>query len=109
AQPGDIVLFNDHRAFTHLIYRISGTDGPLHAGLVFRRQDSSMAILEAGTNAVMKVFVFELEPRLHEFDGTIVVRRLKKPMTEEQSDQLRDFALAQEGKPYAVGRVLLQL
>jgi hypothetical protein len=37
------------------------------------------------------------------------VRRLHKPLSAEQSAHLRDFALAQEGKPYALGRLLLQL
>ena len=109
ARPGDVVLFNDHSSFTHMVYRFRHTGGPLHAAIVFRKEDGSMGILEAGTNAVMKVFVFDLETRLHGFNGTVVVRRLHKPLTDEQSAKLRDFALAQEGKPYAIGRVILQL
>jgi hypothetical protein len=109
AQPGDILLFDDHSWLTHHVYRFRSTGGPLHAGVVFRKADGSLAILEAGTNAVMKVFVFDLEPRLHSFDGTILVRRLRKPLDEKQADKLREFALAQEGKPYALGRIVLQL
>ena len=55
----------------------------------------------------MKVFIFDLEPRFHKFDGTILVRRVRRPLTEEQSRHLTDFALAQEGKPYAIGRLIV--
>jgi len=107
--PGDIVLFDDHNAWTARIYRTIGSGGPLHAGIVFERPDGSLAILEAGTNAVMKVFIFDLEPRLKDFNGTILVRHLRKPLTAEQSKQLAEFTQAQEGKPYAIGRLLLQV
>lgn len=106
-QAGDIVLFDDHSALTAKIYSCCGTSGPLHAGVVFRKADGKFATLEAGTNAVMKVFIFDLEPRLHGFDGTILVRRLRQPITPEQAVQLADFAAQQEGKPYAIGRLIL--
>ena len=108
AQPGDILLFDDHSAWMAKIYRAVGTDRPLHAAVVFRRADGSLATLEAGTNAVMKVFNFDLEPRLRKFDGTILVRRLKQPMSAEQASRFAEFALAQEGKSYAIGRLALQ-
>lgn len=106
-RPGDIVLFDGHCTNMIKLYRLCGTDGPMHAGIVFRRPDGKLATLEAGTNAVMKVFVFDLEPRMHDFDGTILVRRLRQPLTEEQERHLTDFALQQEGKSYALGRLLL--
>src|SRR5437870_3067662 len=85
ARPGDLLLFDDHSALTHQVYRWRGTAGPLHAAIVFRKEDGSMAALEAGTNAVMKVFVFDLQSRMHGFDGTILVRRLHKPLSTEHS------------------------
>ncbi len=108
-QPGDIVLFDDHSTFTTKVYHCCGTGRPLHAGVVFRRADGSNAILEAGTNAVMKVFIFDLEPRLQKFDGTILIRRPRKAMNPEKCAKLANFAAAQEGKPYAIARLLLQL
>ncbi len=107
-QPGDILLFDDHSELTVKIYRWVGTDGPLHAAVVFRKPDGTLATLEAGTNAVMKVFNFDLEPRLQDFDGTILVRRLHKPMSGEQVRRHAEFAQAQEGKRYAIGRLALQ-
>ena len=107
AQPGDLILFDSHDTLTTKIYHYVGSASPLHAGIIFYKQDGSPAILEAGTNAVMKVFVFDLEPRMHDFDGTILIRRLRKPLAPEHAQHLREFALAQEGKPYALGRAIL--
>ncbi|MBI2803587.1 MAG: hypothetical protein HYX68_01220 [Planctomycetes bacterium] len=108
AQPGDILLFDDHSTLTAAVYRYVGTGGPLHAAIVFRRNDGSLGTLEAGTNAVMKVFNFDLQSRLHGFDGTILVRRPLKAMTAAQSEKLTIFAMAQKGKSYAIGRLLMQ-
>src|ERR1019366_4327756 len=107
-QPGDMVHYDDHSTLTVRVYRFIGSGGPLHSGIVFRKADGTLSILEAGTNAVMKVFIFDLDERLHSFYGTILIRRLKQPLSAEQSDQLTEFCLAQEGKAYAVGRLLLQ-
>ena len=107
-QPGDMVHFDDHNKFMVRLYRCCGTAGPLHSGIVFRKADGSMAILEAGTNAVMKVFIFDLDERLHGFYGTILIRRPKTPLSAEQSAHLTEFCAAQEGKPYAIGRLILQ-
>lgn len=106
-QPGDILLFDSHDAFMTKVYRCCGTAGPMHAGIVFRKPDGSLGTLEAGTNAVMKVFNFDLETRLREFHGTILVRQLRQPLSEQQSRQLTEFALLQEGKSYAIGRLIL--
>lgn len=106
-QPGDLVLFDNHNPINAKLYQYCGSGRPLHAGILFRKKDGAMAVLEAGTNAVMKVFVFDMDKRLHEFDGTILVRRLRKPLTDEHAGNLREFALAQEGKPYALGRAIL--
>ena len=107
-KPGDIVMFDDHNAWTAKVYRFIGSGGPLHAGIVFERPDGTPAILEAGTNAVNRVFIFDLQSRLKGFNGTILVRRLHKPLSSEQSKQLAEFTQAQEGKGYAVGRLILQ-
>jgi hypothetical protein len=106
-QPGDLVLFDSHDPVMAKAYSYSGTGAPLHAGIVFYRKDGTTAILEAGTNAVMKVFIFDLDSRLHDFDGTILIRCPRKPLSKEQADRLCEFAIAQEGKPYALGRAVM--
>lgn len=105
-QPGDILLFDRHSPFAAKLYRCCGTAGPMHAGMVVPRHDGKLGVLEAGTDGIMKVLVFDLDPRLHEFDGTILVRTPRKPLSKEQARQLEDFATEQEGKPYAIGRVV---
>src|SRR5262249_28219157 len=42
------------------------------------------------------------------FDGIIHVRRLRCPLTSEQSRCLTRFALSQTNKPYAYARVVLE-
>jgi hypothetical protein len=106
-QPGDLVLFDSHSELNAKLYAWCGTGRPLHAAIVFHREDGTPAILEAGTNGVMKVFVFDFDTRMHEFDGTILVRRVRTPLSKDQAEQLREFAQAQEGKPYALGRALM--
>jgi hypothetical protein len=108
AQEGDIVLFDHHCRWMNLMYQCAGSGGPLHAALVFKRPDGAPALIEAGPMFVQRVLVWEINPRLHTFDGTILVRRLQTPLSAEQSQALTEFCTAQEGKSYALGRVLLQ-
>lgn len=108
-RAGDLVLFDDGNKLAHMLYRFSGSGGPLHAAIIFRRPDGRPALLEAGPNLNPKVFVLDVEPRLHSYDGTVLVRRLKEPLTPEQSAHLTQFALAQEGKSYSLVRLALQV
>jgi hypothetical protein len=107
-QEGDIVLYDDHNAFITRVYKLVGTDGPLHAGIVYRRPDGAMALLEAGANRVPRVQFLDVDQRVRGYDGTVLVRRLKTPLTPEQSKKLTEFCHAQEGKSYAVLRLMLQ-
>jgi hypothetical protein len=107
-QPGDLVLFDDHSSVMANIYRTFGSAGPLHAAIVVPRANGKLGVLEAGTNGVLKVFIFDLDERFRNFDGTIIVRQPRRALSEEQKRRLGEFAAAQEGKSYAVGRVILQ-
>ena len=107
-QEGDILLFDDHNPWITKLYKLCGTGGPLHAGIVFTRPDGKPAILEAGPNFNLKVMVTEIGERLPEYKGMVLVRQLKTPLSAEQSKKLTEFCQAQEGKLYAVGRLVLQ-
>src|SRR6185295_204091 len=76
------------------------------------RPDGTPGILEVGPNskpqAFTRTYIVNVLPRLENYDGTILVRRPKQPLTQEQSAQLTRFAQAQEGKPFAVARLFLQ-
>src|SRR5262249_20639349 len=49
-----------------------------------------------------------LPTRLRTHGGTVWVRRLRKPLSAEQSRRLTDFAVEQTAKHYALRRVLLE-
>ena len=51
----------------------------------------------------------DLLPRLRTHDGPIWVRRLRTPLSPEQSNRLTAFALAQTCKRFAVFRVALEV
>jgi hypothetical protein len=109
---GDLVLYDDHHPTWTFLYHIAGTDLPDHSGIVFRLPDGRPGLLESapddGKLAGMYVRLLDAMSRLHQFQGTIYIRRLKRPLTPEQSARLTAFALAQEGKRYALCRMLLQ-
>lgn len=108
-QPGDLVFFDDHSAFWHHLYRFPGrVKPPTHSGIVILRPDGLFATLESGPDDRNWVGMLDLPSRLAAFPGTIWIRRLKQPLGKERCEALTDFAVAQEGKGYAVGRLLLQ-
>ena len=78
-------------------------------GIVVAQPDGRLGILEAGPDAHPHVYVLDLNARLHCFKGRIFVRRLNCPLTCTQSARLTEFALAQVGKRYALGRFLRQI
>jgi hypothetical protein len=81
-------------------------------GLVVKKSDGKLAILEAGPDDTIRVALLDLDKRLPQFNadfkGTIEIRRCKTKLTDEQSKALTKFAEAQDGKRYAIGRLLLQ-
>lgn len=109
---GDIVLFDDHSRTWRFLYKMVGSDVPDHSGMVVRLPDGRPALLESGPDdgklAGPYVRLLEAVPRLHQFQGTMYVRRLRCPLSPAQSAALTNFAIAQEGKRYALGRLLLQ-
>lgn len=111
-QAGDLVLFDDHNPVWLFLYHMAGTDMPDHSGIVVAMPDGRPVLLEAGPDdgklCGLYVRLLEAVPRLHQFEGTIYIRRLKQPLTPEQSARLTAFAFQQEGKRYALVRMLLQ-
>lgn len=107
-REGDIVLYDSHQPWLTRVYKLVGTDGPLHAGIVYKKADGTPALLEAGANYHFKVGSFDVATRFGEYDGTILVRRLKAPLSAEQAKKLTEFCEKQDGKHYAVGRLVLQ-
>jgi hypothetical protein len=107
-REGDIVFFDDMSKFWEFLYWIGHTAPPFHTGIVVRRPDGTPAILESGPDDTLHIYIFEASRRLHSFKGVLQVRRCTKALSPEQSAALWEFAQAQEGKHYAVWRLLLQ-
>lgn len=107
-REGDIVFFDDMSKFWEFLYWIGHTAPPFHTGIVIKKPDGTLALLESGPDDTLYVYILDIDPRLHEFKGMLQVRRCKRELTPEQSKVLTDFAMAQEGKRYAMWRLLLQ-
>ena len=111
-REGDLVFYNDRSVIWSILFAWVGTGPPLHMGIVVKKADGTLAVLEAGPDDTIWVNLLDLEKRLPQFrqdyEGTISIRRCKKELTREQSGSLTKFAQAQDGKRYAIGRLLLQ-
>jgi hypothetical protein len=107
-REGDIAFFDDQSKFWEFLYHIGHTAPPFHTGLVVKRPDGTPGILESGPDDTLHIYIFEAARRLHTFEGVLQVRRAKRCLTAEESQRLTDFSLAQEGKRYAMWRLLLQ-
>jgi hypothetical protein len=109
-QPGDIVLYDDFNPFFHFAFWVARTAPPTHVAIVIARENGGSALLELTGPRVLtaRVAIIDVEPRLAHYPGVIMVRRLRQPLTAEQSRELTRFAQAQVGKGFAVGRVALQ-
>jgi hypothetical protein len=111
-REGDIIFFDDHNAIWAVLCAKAGTPPQPHVGIVVKRSDGSLAVLEAGPDDSVWVTLQPVARRLRQFhadfDGTITVRRCKEELSREKSEALTRFAEAQEGKRYAVLRLLLQ-
>lgn len=107
-REGDVLLFDDMSEWWTFLYKIAETAPPFHAGIVIKKPDGQLAVLESGPDDTLHVYILDIHPRLTEFSGSIQVRQAKRELTKEESERLTNFAVAQEGKRYAMWRLLLQ-
>jgi hypothetical protein len=108
-QPGDIVVYDNTSKFFHMMFKIANTAPPTHAAMVIARPDGTPALLELAGPKTMtaQVCIMEVEPRFASYPGAVKVRRIRTPLTPEQSNDLTRFADGQVGKSFALGRCLL--
>lgn len=108
--PGDIVLYDDFNRFYHVVFKLARTKPPTHVAMVIARPDGTPALLElTGPRMITaQVSIVDVEPRLKNYPGVVMVRRIREPLTAEQSRNLTKFAETQSGKRFALGRVILQ-
>jgi hypothetical protein len=110
-QPGDIMLATDGNLFWKMTHDLAFAFEPHNSAIFFARPDGSLALLEAGPNDTLFIRNLDALPHLVEYadKGPVWVRKRRVPLTEEQSRCLTDFAIRQNGKFFAVGRLLVQL
>jgi hypothetical protein len=110
-QPGDIVLSTDTSQFWKLMHNLAGTSHPTHSMIVFAMPDGSMGILEGGPHDTLKCRALDALPHMlsYEGEGRVWVRRRAVPLTPEQSARLTEFAMATDGRRFALGRLAEQL
>ena len=110
-QPGDIMLATDPNRFWTFTHWLAGCGQPHNSGIVVARPDGSLALLEAGPNDTLYCRTLDLIPHLTDYaqKGRVWLRRRAVPLTPEQSARLTDFAMAQDGKRFALIRLAGQL
>jgi hypothetical protein len=110
-QPGDLMLRLDSNLFWRVTHYMALAFDPNGSGIVFARPDGSLAVLEAGPNDTLWVRNLDLLPHLREYaaGGRVWIRKRRVPLTPDQSCRLTAFALAQDGKWFALPRLGVQL
>jgi hypothetical protein len=110
-QPGDIMMYTDGNRFWAITHDLAGAFEPHGSGVVVRRPDGTLGILEAGPNDTHYVRILDLLPHLQEYEsrGPVWIRKRKCPLTPEQEAALTAFAMRQEWKDFALIRLGGQL
>lgn len=108
-QPGDVLLMSDPTPRSRLFYALALTGAPGHGGVVVRRPDGSLGLLEAGFNESLWTRVVPLDYRLAHYPGAVWVRRLCRPLTRDQDARLTAFACAADGTRYSVLGISVQI
>ena len=110
-QPGDLFLCSGFELWAKVGHWAAGTGAPQHSGIVFARPDGRMALLEGGPHNSLRCHVLDVVPELQSYAvrERVWIRRRRAPLTAEQSARLTAFALANEGKRFALVRLLGQL
>jgi hypothetical protein len=111
-QPGDVYLATDRSKIIQAGHSMALSGAPHHSGIVIRQANGKIGILESGPFNSLHVAIVDFHHDLekHEARGEkIWIRRRRTPLTSEQSAELTNWAVAQNGKLFAGGRMMLQL
>ena len=111
-QPGDIFLATDQALWARVGHWVAGGAGVHHSGIVFLRSDGRPGLIEAGPFNSVRIEVMDPVEHMREHaraGDKVWVRRRCVPLTAEESARLTAFVERQDGKPFAVGRMLRQV
>ena len=85
-QPGDLMFATDDKVFWKIMHNLAGTGHPHHSGVVFRRSDGRLAVLEGGPYDTL-------------FVGTIDAPRVEARLVLRERSRLVVRAVDDEGRP----------
>ena len=105
---GDIFFFTDEKWARRVIFWFAGTGRPYHVGLVVKDEHGKLSTIEARPHSESWVFLLDLKERMATYHGSIWVRRLRTPVTPDESKRLTQFAHSQQGKPFAMFRLAFE-
>lgn len=108
-QPGDIFLATDQSFWMRIGHQLANGRGVHHSGIVFAKPDGSLALLEAGpfNELVIRAMVPYVHMSNHVNAGDKVwIRRRIVPLTPCESARLTALASIQDGKPFALARMV---
>jgi hypothetical protein len=111
-QPGDIFLSTDQAIWAICGHWLAGGAGVHHSGIIFRRSDGRMGLIEAGPFNSVQIEVMDPIEHMHAHVAAgdkVWIRRRAVPLTEEESARLTAFVEAQNGKPFATWRLMGQV
>jgi hypothetical protein len=111
-QPGDLYFGWSGGMPQKAAYRLVLAGPPSHVGMFVRMPGGEMMVLEATTDEPdygdkPGVFLRPALWRLQTYQGPVWIRKLRCPLTPEESADLTQFALCQVGKPFARWRSIL--
>src|SRR4051794_19303681 len=80
-QPGDLFLATTASRLMRLGHRLAGAASPHHSGIVFRRPDGQLDILEAGpfNEVVVRAEEALFHLRAYDQQGLVFIRRRRVP------------------------------
>jgi hypothetical protein len=111
-QAGDMFMSTDKMPIIQWGHRMAGANAPHHSGIILCKGDGSYWTLEAGPHNCLKIKALDLDFSLSSYESAgnqVWVRCRKTPLTPEQCGKLNEFGLAQDGKAFALGRMLGQM
>ena len=108
-QPGDVLLATDKNLFWRVTHDLALAFEPHNSAIIVARRDGRLGILEAGPNDTLWINTLDMLPHLKEYadKGPVWIRKRKTPLTAEQMTALTDFAERQNGKRFAIGRLVM--
>jgi hypothetical protein len=110
-QEGDLMLATEDKFFFTATHACAFAFHPHHSGIFYKKPDGTIALLEAGPSHTLWIRCLACRKQMSHYEdyGRVWIRRRAVPLTPEQSACLTNFALQQDGKHFAVGRLCLQL